>query len=114
MEILKNSYLAIVNSLVILNERRRKRELESNSALTGQDSMLQANSSNFINAKVANNFRNSNQESLSSYPELYEWNIDKFCDPETRDVEFDYLFKEVSILVEFAMIHNVCHYSLGR
>lgn len=99
LEILKNSYLAIVNSLVILNERRRKRQQEkmisTSSDISQQESNVESNSSNFINSKVAHNFRHSDTDYLSIYPDTYEWNIDKFCDPETRETEFQKLINEV-------------------
>ena len=119
LEILKNSYLSIVNSLVILDERRRKRRQQQNSdqTLTNQmasasgadNTVVQANSSNFINVKVAQNFRNSDQNKLCSYPDTYEWNIDKFCNSQTREQEFKHLFQEVRI--ERGRKHSVFNYS---
>lgn len=124
LEILKNSYLAVVNSLVILNERKRKQEASSSSVLkasssaSGREASSSASSSpNFINAKVAENFRQSAKtpQPHHQHPELgevegqgqqpvvpvlnypdagYDWSIDKFCDPATRETEFRRLFAE--------------------
>ena len=104
LEILKNSYLAIVNSLVILNERKRKRgqQQSSTSSVNGgaeanreNSGQVGSTSSNFIDAKVAEKFRSSDQDHLTSYPDTYEWRIAKFCDPATRDAEFKRLFHDV-------------------
>ncbi|KAI2805512.1 hypothetical protein BLOT_004510 [Blomia tropicalis] len=98
LEVLKNSYLSVVNSLVILDERRRKRRQNmvqsSNVAPQESNGAVQTISSNFINVKVADNFRNSDQDYLSNYSDTYQWSIDKFCDPATRENEFNLLFQE--------------------
>lgn len=119
LEILKNSYLAIVNSLVILNERRRKRlqELSSTSSVAAAanrevSGQVGANSSNFINQKVAENFRTAEQDHLSSYPDTYEWTIDKFCDPATRELEFQRLFQEVLGRLSLPLIDSSFSFSL--
>lgn len=97
-EILQNSYLPIVNSLVILNERRRIRENlpKSNATTSDAANSLDAGASkNFINSKVALNFkRSSNSAPMESFPGVYEWKIERFCDPATRDGEFQHLFQD--------------------
>lgn len=113
VEILKNSYLSIVNSMVILKERRRKKymdlemeqgkkssssEMASNSCLNAESSSSYPvrSNSDFINSQVARNFKRSGQDFL--YCDLKEpgnWCIEKLCDPKTRTQEFDRLFKEV-------------------
>ena len=108
LQTLDNSYLAIVNSLIILNERKKRQSSSSaGKAVTAAEREVSSSVSNssssstsytdFINSKVAENFRQSDTESLSSYPDTYEWTIDKFCDPATRDREFQHLFQDVSL-----------------
>ncbi|KAH9396964.1 hypothetical protein TYRP_003266 [Tyrophagus putrescentiae] len=105
LQTLDNSYLAIVNSLIILNERKKRQSSSSaGKAVAAAEREVSSSVSNssssstsytdFINSKVAENFRQSDTESLSSYPDTYEWTIDKFCDPATRDREFQHLFQD--------------------
>lgn len=107
LQILDNSYLAIVNSLVILNERQKRQSSNSSkTSVTDREKSSSASASkstnsngNFINSKVAENFRQSDIESLSTYPDTYEWTIEKFCNQTTRELEFQHLFQEVGLMV---------------
>lgn len=114
VEILKNSYLSIVNSMVILKERRRKKymdleqaqksasfvEMNSNSCFKTETSSSYPvrSNSDFINSQVARNFKRSGRDFL--YCDLNEpgnWCIEKLCDPKTRTQEFERLFREVNL-----------------
>ncbi|KAH9529844.1 hypothetical protein DERF_003704 [Dermatophagoides farinae] len=142
VEILKNSYLAIVNSLVILNERRRqqrrrrrrqqqrktssqirqqsssnktRRSVEKQESVQQQQQqsrrklsdqeiyndsevmMIKMNNNN--NNKIDNNYNliGENFSSTKKQTTTMEWNIEKFCDPKTREKEFQWLFDQVYI-----------------
>ncbi|XP_075591354.1 uncharacterized protein LOC124491683 isoform X2 [Dermatophagoides farinae] len=138
VEILKNSYLAIVNSLVILNERRRqqrrrrrrqqqrktssqirqqsssnktRRSLEKQESVQQQqqqpgrklsdqeiynDSEVMMIKMNNNNNKIDNNYNliGENFSSTKKQTTTMEWNIEKFCDPKTREKEFQWLFDQ--------------------
>ena len=91
-----------------VQQQQQSRRKLSDQEIYNDSEVMMIKMNNNNNNKIDNNYNliGENFSSTKKQTTTMEWNIEKFCDPKTREKEFQWLFDQVYITLLWYFFHR--------